>query len=87
MMYDTVASVLPHIKAGKLRPLAVATAKRRSRCPMSPDRRGCAPGFRGDNVVGALVPAKTPKKEIVTGGARSTRESAEILNSGRETNG
>ena len=61
MMYDTVASSLPHIKAGKLRPLAVATAKRSSALPDVPTIAEAAlPGFDVTTWFGALAPAKTP---------------------------
>jgi tripartite-type tricarboxylate transporter receptor subunit TctC len=65
MMYDTVASALPHIKAGKLRPLAVATPKRSVALPDVPTIAEAAlPGFEVTTWFGVLVPARTPK-EIV----------------------
>lgn len=65
IMYDTVASALPHIKAGKLRALAVATAKRSSALPEVPTLSEAAlPGFEVTTWFGALAPAKTPR-EIV----------------------
>lgn len=65
VMYDTVASALPHIKAGKLRPLAVATAKRSLALPEVPTIAEAAlPGFEVTTWFGALAPAKTPP-EIV----------------------
>jgi tripartite-type tricarboxylate transporter receptor subunit TctC len=66
IMYDTVASCLPHVKAGKLRALAVATAKRSSALPEVPTIAEAAlPGFEVTTWFGALAPAKTPK-ELVT---------------------
>jgi tripartite-type tricarboxylate transporter receptor subunit TctC len=63
MMYDTVASALPHIKAGKLRPLAVATPKRSVALPDVPTIAEAAlPGFEVTTWFGLLVPAKTPKE-------------------------
>jgi tripartite-type tricarboxylate transporter receptor subunit TctC len=77
MMYDTVASSLPHIKTGKLRPLAVATAKRSIALPDVPTIAEAAlPGFEVTTWFGALVPAKTPKG-IVT---RLNSEIVKILN-------
>jgi tripartite-type tricarboxylate transporter receptor subunit TctC len=77
MMYDTVASALPHIKAGKLRPLAVATAKRSLSLPDVPSIAEAAlPGFEVTTWFGVLVPAKTPK-EIV---AKLNGEIVRILN-------
>jgi tripartite-type tricarboxylate transporter receptor subunit TctC len=77
MMYDTVASALPHIKARKLRPLAVATAKRSLSLPDIPTiAEASLPGFEVTTWFGMLVPAKTPK-EIV---AKLNGEIVKILN-------
>ena len=66
IMYDTVASCLPHIKSGKLRPLAVATAKRSSALPEVPTIAEAAlPGFEVTTWFGALAPAKTPNDIVV----------------------
>ena len=66
IMYDTVASCLPHIKSGKLRPLAVATAKRSSALPDVPTIAEAAlPGFEVTTWFGALAPVETPKEIVV----------------------
>ena len=66
MMFDTVPPSLPHIKSGKLRPLAVTTAKRSAALPDVPTLSEAAlPGFEVTTWFGALAPAKTPP-EIVT---------------------
>ncbi len=65
MMFDTVASCLPHIKAGKLRALAVATAQRSSALPDVPTLSEA--GLKGFDIAswfGLMAPAGTPK-EIV----------------------
>ena len=65
IMYDTVASCLPHIKSGKLRPLAVATAKRSSALPDVPTIAEAAlPGFEVTTWFGALAPARTPPELV-----------------------
>ena len=65
IMYDTVASCLPHVKAGKIRALAVATAKRSSALPDVPTIAEAAlPGFEVTTWFGALAPAKTPKELV-----------------------
>jgi tripartite-type tricarboxylate transporter receptor subunit TctC len=57
-----MSSVMPHIKAGRLRPLAVTGAKR---SPAAPDVPTIAesgfPGFAATAWYGVLAPAKTPK--------------------------
>jgi tripartite-type tricarboxylate transporter receptor subunit TctC len=66
MTFDTVTPVLPHIKAGKLRPLAVTTAKRSSALPDIPTLEEA--GLKGFNIgtwFGVLAPAATPKDVLV----------------------
>jgi tripartite-type tricarboxylate transporter receptor subunit TctC len=78
MSFDTVTPVLPHIKAGKLRPLAVTTAKRSSALPDVPTLEEA--GLKGFNIgtwFGVLAPAVTPK-EIV---ARLNAEMVKIIQS------
>ena len=62
MSFDTVTPVLPHIKSGKLRALAVTTAKRSSALPDVPtlDEAGLK-GFNIGTWFGVLAPAATPK--------------------------
>jgi tripartite-type tricarboxylate transporter receptor subunit TctC len=78
MTFDTVTPVLPHIKAGKLRPLAVTTAKRSSALPDVPtlDEAGLK-GFNIGTWFGVLAPAATPK-DIV---ARLNAEMVKIIQS------
>lgn len=62
MSFDTVTPVLPHIKAGKLRALAVTTTKRSSALPDVPTLEEA--GLKGFNIgtwFGVLAPAATPK--------------------------
>jgi tripartite-type tricarboxylate transporter receptor subunit TctC len=65
MMFDNIPSALPHIKAGKLRPLAVTGTKRD---PLLPDVPTVAeagvPGYESGVWFGLTVPAATPKDEI-----------------------
>jgi tripartite-type tricarboxylate transporter receptor subunit TctC len=78
MSFDTVTPVLPHIKAGKLRPLAVTTAKRSSALPDVPtlDEAGLK-GFNIGTWFGVLAPAATPR-DIVT---RLNTEMVKIIQS------
>lgn len=78
MSFDTVTPVLPHIKAGKLRPLAVTTAKRSAALPEVPtlDEAGLK-GFDIGTWFGVLAPAATPK-EIV---ARLNAEMVKVIQS------
>jgi tripartite-type tricarboxylate transporter receptor subunit TctC len=62
MSFDTITPVLQHIKSGKLRALAVTTAKRSSALPDVPTLEEA--GLKGFNIgtwFGVLAPAATPK--------------------------
>ena len=78
MSFDTITPVLPHIKAGKLRALAVTTNKRSAALPDVPtlDETGLK-GFNLGTWFGVLAPAATPR-DIV---ARLSTELARIVNS------
>lgn len=78
MSFDTITPVLPQIKAGKLRALAVTTSKRSPALPDVPtlDESGLK-GFDLGTWFGILAPAATPK-ELVT---RLNTELVKIINS------
>jgi tripartite-type tricarboxylate transporter receptor subunit TctC len=77
MSFDTVTPVLSHIRAGKLRALAVTTIKRSAALPDVPtlDESGLK-GFDQGTWFGVLAPAATPK-DIV---ARLNAEIVKITN-------
>jgi tripartite-type tricarboxylate transporter receptor subunit TctC len=78
MSFDTITPVLPHIKAGKLRALAVTTAKRSSALPEVPTLAEA--GLQGFNIgtwFGVLAPAGTPKDVV----ARLSTEMQKIIQS------
>lgn len=66
MSFDTIPPVISHIKAGKLRPLAVTTIKRSTTLPDVPtlDEAGLK-GFDLGTWFGVLAPAATPKDIVV----------------------
>jgi len=63
MMPLTVALAVPHIKSGKLRPLAVTTAKRASALPDVPTVAESAklPNYEVGTWFGLVAPARTPE--------------------------
>jgi len=66
MSFDTITPVLPHIKADKLRALAVTTAKRSAALPDVPTlEEASLKGFNIGTWFGVLAPAATPQ-DIVT---------------------
>ena len=76
LAFDTVTPVLQHIKSGKLRALAVTTAKRSSALPDVPtlDEAGLK-GFNIGTWFGVLAPAATPKDVL----ARLNSEMVKII--------
>jgi tripartite-type tricarboxylate transporter receptor subunit TctC len=62
LMFDNIVAVMPHIKSGALRAIAVTSA---TRSPSLPDVPTIAeagiPGFEAVSWIGALVPVGTPK--------------------------
>lgn len=66
LMFDNMPSSLPHVKAGKLRALAVSTLKRSPALPQLPTvAESGLPGFEVSVWFGVLAPAGTPR-DIVT---------------------
>ena len=62
IMFDSIASAMPQIKAGKLRAIGVAADKRASVLPDVPTiAESGLPGYRAESLLGILVPAQTPR--------------------------
>jgi tripartite-type tricarboxylate transporter receptor subunit TctC len=62
IMFDNLPIVLPSVRAGKLRALAVGTLKRSALVPEFPTMvEAGVPGFESSTAFGVLVPAKTPR--------------------------
>jgi tripartite-type tricarboxylate transporter receptor subunit TctC len=62
LMFDTVAAINPHVKAGSVRALAVTTTKRSSAAPDVPTMAEAGlPGYETSTWGGVLAPAGTPK--------------------------
>ncbi|HEY9447124.1 MAG TPA: tripartite tricarboxylate transporter substrate binding protein [Burkholderiales bacterium] len=62
--FATALAAQPHIKSGKVRPLAVTTAKRAKAFPDLPTMESLYPGFESDNWYAMFLPAGTPKEII-----------------------
>lgn len=75
-MFDNLSSSLPHIKAGKLRPLAVTSARRSVAAPDIPTMAEAGlPEFEVTSWFALVAPAKTPKAIV----ARLNNEVRRIL--------
>jgi tripartite-type tricarboxylate transporter receptor subunit TctC len=65
LLVDTVASALPHIKEGKIRPIASLSERRTSQLPNLPTVSELGyPGFHGSGWGGIVVPKGTPTEVI-----------------------
>jgi len=65
LYFATISTALPHIKAGKLRALAVSSPKRSTAAPEYPTiAEAGVPGYAHASWVGTLAPAKTPPAVI-----------------------
>jgi tripartite-type tricarboxylate transporter receptor subunit TctC len=65
VMFATALSVQPHLQSGRLRPLAVSTAKRARGFPDLPTvAEAGVPGFAADTWHGVVAPAGTPQPVI-----------------------
>jgi tripartite-type tricarboxylate transporter receptor subunit TctC len=74
--FATIVSVLPHLKSGKLRGIAVTTAKRSPAAPEIPTiAESGVPGYDHGPWNGFLAPAKTPRAIV----AKLNEETARIL--------
>jgi tripartite-type tricarboxylate transporter receptor subunit TctC len=65
LVFSNPASAMAHIKAGKVKPIAVTTAKRLQAMPELPTvAESGLPGFEANNWIGVVVPARTPRNRI-----------------------
>jgi tripartite-type tricarboxylate transporter receptor subunit TctC len=77
MMFDSIPASMPHVKAGKLRVLAVASSRRMAMLPEVPTvAESGLRGFAADNVFGIVVPRGTPPAAIA-GLAKAIRAAVE----------
>ena len=74
-MFGTILPTLPHVKAGRLRAIAVSGAQRSPALPDVPTVAETLPGFEAASWYGIFAPAQTPREVI----AKLNRESARIL--------
>src|SRR5262249_1875788 len=65
LIFATAASAAPHLKSGRIKGIAVTTAKRSALMPELPTvaEAGVA-GFEANNWYGLVVPVKTPRAII-----------------------
>jgi len=61
MLFTTTISAAPHINSGKLRALAITSAKRQPSMPDVPTIGETLPGYRAEAFQGMVVPAGVPQ--------------------------
>ncbi len=61
MLFTTTISAAPHIKSGKLRAVAITSAKRQSSMPEVPTVGETLPGYRAEAFQGMVMPAGVPQ--------------------------
>ena len=77
LVFATAATAVPQMKAGRIKGIAVSTAKRSALLPDLPTvAEAGLPGFEANNWYGVLVPAKTPRPII----NRLNTEVTKVLN-------
>ncbi|MDP1671857.1 MAG: tripartite tricarboxylate transporter substrate-binding protein, partial [Burkholderiales bacterium] len=65
IMFATMPAAMPHVKSGKVRPVAVTTAKRSQAMPDLPTiAEAGVKGYEAATWYGLLAPARTPKPVI-----------------------
>jgi len=60
LMFPGLGSIAPHLKQGKVRPLAVTTPKRSRLAPDLPTVAEFIPGYASESVIGFFAPGRTP---------------------------
>ena len=77
LMFPNLPSALPHVKAGKLKALAVTGIRRSPAAPAIPTMaEGGVPGYTADTWNGVLVPAATPRGVV----EKLNSEAVKLLN-------
>jgi tripartite-type tricarboxylate transporter receptor subunit TctC len=77
LIFATAASAIPHMQAGRIRPLAVTTLSRSKLVPDLPTvSEAGLKGFEANNWYGLVVPAKTPRPIV----ERLNKEFVAVLN-------
>ena len=64
MMFDSVASALPHIRGGRIKALGVTSAARAPQLPEVPAIAEAIPGYEAIGWAGIAVPAGTPEAVV-----------------------
>src|SRR5690349_19940298 len=64
LMFNNMLSAMPHVKSGRLRAVAVTSAKRSGAIPELPTIAETLPGYEANGWYGTFAPATTPRELI-----------------------
>ena len=64
VMFNGMVATYPHVKAGKIKLIAISSAKRNAQMPDTPTVAESLPGFLTGSFQGLLAPAGTPKAVV-----------------------
>ena len=73
VMFDNLSSVLPHVRGGKLRAIAVTTESRAAQAPALPPVGETLPGYVALGWFGLFAPAGTPRAVVAQINAEAVR--------------
>ncbi len=91
VMFGSAPALLPHVRAGRIRPLGIASLKRSAAAPDIPTiAEGGLPGFESVSFTSLAAPAKTPRNVIsllnstIAKSAQSPEVSSALANQGTD---
>jgi len=64
LLFDPIFGAMPHVKAGKIKALAVTSPRRWPSAPDIPTVAETVPGFSVDSINGIVVPSATPRELV-----------------------
>jgi tripartite-type tricarboxylate transporter receptor subunit TctC len=77
VMFVSAPQAIPQVKAGRIKALAIGSAKRIPQLPDTPTVAETLPGFTAQSWVGMLVPAGTPKELVARYNAEAKKALAD----------
>jgi len=77
VMFVSAPQAIPQVKAGRIKALAIGSAKRIEQLPDTPTVAETLPGFAAQSWVGMLVPAGVPKELVARYNAEARKALAE----------
>ena len=74
VMFNGMVATYPHVKAGKIKLIAISSARRNPQMPETPTVAESLPGCLTGSFQGLLAPAGTPKARSTAGGSKGSGE-------------